>query len=178
MKRKRTCRVDRLTSSLKRIGRSVGRRSRKSIALQCMKDGRIRTRILKVLGKYIQKEIATMCTLKKESILRMSEPTALQKFSWEALATEVKETAPNLFGILDGSLQVQVTPSQQKGRKSRRVNKTAILGLCTAILCRYRNQSMNLVQRLVSLILYKGGASKQVGLRHAVLLLNFMYTPL
>ena len=165
MKAKGRGRVHRLTSSLKRIGRSVGRRSRKSIALQSMKDSGIRRMVMKILAKDVRKELAALCTVRNASVMRATEPIALRSFSWESFGTEVKETAPSLFAVLDGSLEVHVPPSREKRRKTgktRRVSKAAILGLCTAILCRYRNQSMNLVQRLVSILLYKGGANKQV----------------
>ena len=158
-------RVLRLTSSLKRLGRSVGRRSRRSIALQALKDSRIRKQVLAILTKDIQKELKAMCATGKASLLRAIEPAALTSFSWKALGAELQQIAPTLFSILDGSLHVHIPPSQMKRRKTdklRRVSKAAIVGLCAAILCRYRNQSMNLVQRLVSVILYKGGANKQV----------------
>ena len=89
-------------------------------------------------------------------------------FSWEDFNTELEKTAPNLFALLNGILHVHSPPSQRKRRKSdklRHVNKNAILGFCAALLCRYRNQSMNLVQRLISMVLYRGGANKQVHVR-------------
>ena len=177
MKRRLQHRVYRLTGSLKRIGLSVGRNSHKSIALQCMKDKGIKMFLLKILAKDVQKELAALCAIKKRSILRQTEPLALQTFSWESFATEVKLTAPTLFAVLDGSLEVHIPPSREKRRKTgktRRVSKAAILGLCTAILCRYRNQSMNLVQRLLSVLLYKGGANKQV--RFALCTLTVPFT--
>ena len=70
MKTKKRDRVHRLTSSLEQIGRSVGRKSHKSIAFQSLKDSRIRKTILKILGNNIQKELAAMCTFKNESKCR------------------------------------------------------------------------------------------------------------
>ena len=70
--------MHRLTSSLKRIGRSVGRRSRKSIALQSMKDSGIRTMALKILAKDAQKELAALCTIGNASVLWETEPIALR----------------------------------------------------------------------------------------------------
>ena len=165
MKTRQRHRVYHLTSSLKRIGRSVGRRSHYSIGLQSMKSRRIKMFVLKILAKDIQKELVALCSVKNNSILRSTEPSALQGFSWDSLLAEVKESAPTLLTILDGSLEVHIPPSREKRRKTaktRHVNKAAIIGLCTAILCRYRNQSMNLVQRLLSILMYKGGANKQV----------------
>lgn len=150
-----------LTSSLKTIGRSVARRSRRSIALQAVKDKRIRTQVLNVLGKDITKELKSMCSLCTSSILRTDK---LLSFSWSDLEKELQDLAPTLYVLLDRALEIHISPSRAKGRKTnkyRRVRKDGILGLCAALLCRYRNQSMNLLQRLVSVILYRGGASKQ-----------------
>ena len=103
-----------------------------------------------------------MCAVKKKSLLTSSDPSALASFSWDSFEKEVQETAPTLYSLLDGALTVHTPPSRRKGNNFRRVGKEGILRLCAAILCRYRNQSMNLVKRIVSLILHRGGASKQV----------------
>ena len=123
---------------------------------------------MRILVNSIQKELDAMCSLKSPSMLRRSDLFALSLFSWEDFNTKVEKTAPNLFALLNGILHVHSPPSQRKRRKSDklcRVNKNAILGFCAALLCRYRNQSMNLVQRLISLVLYRGGANKQVHVR-------------
>ena len=68
----------------------------------------------------------------------------------------MKETAPTVLALLNGSFQVHIPPSRENRRKIgkiRQLNKGAITGLCTAIQCLYRKQSMNLVN---------GGVNKQV----------------
>ena len=42
------------------------------------------------------------------------------------------------------------------------VDDTAVIGMCAAILLRHRNTHMNLVQRIISTLLYSGHAPKQV----------------
>ena len=165
MKRKEAGKVYRLSSSLKRLGRSIARKNRRSISLQVMKDAAMRKRVLVILQKDLQRELESMCSLHHNSVLRSTSPIALKKFSWMELEEEIRRTAPTLHALLDGTLHVHIPPSAQRRRarsKTRRVNKSAVLGFCAAILCRYRNQSMNLVQRLLSVLLYKSGASKQV----------------
>ena len=49
-----------------------------------------------------------------------------------------------------------------KGRKSWRPSEEAVVGVCAAIMLRNQNVHMNLLQRIVSLILHNGHASKQV----------------
>ena len=63
-----------------------------------------------------------------------------------------KEDHTNLHAILDQLLEVCEFPSQVKRRmtgKACRVDKFAILGFCISFLCRYWNQSMNLVECLL-----------------------------
>ena len=121
--------------------------------------------VLKILAKDIRKELVALCSIQNNSILRSTEPSALQTFSWDSFLAEVKETAPTLLTILDGLLEVHIAPSKEKRKKTAKIqhgNKAATIGLCTAILYRYRNQSMNLVEHLLSIFMYKGGANKQV----------------
>ena len=101
----------------------------------------------------------------KDRGIRKGILTILQKDSWDKLLEEVQHAAPNLFSILSGALHVHASPCVERRRanaSSQRVRSSAILGFCTAILCRYRNQSMNLVQRILSILLYNNGASKRV----------------
>ena len=72
-------RVRHLTRSLKRLGRSVGRHKRDAIARQAMGDQKIRTHVLTILGREIQKEMK-MCATTKPSMLQESTPEALTLF--------------------------------------------------------------------------------------------------
>ena len=65
---------------------------------------------------------------------------------------EMKTRAPTLLYILESCTET---------RKVRK-NKEAIVGLITAILCKHRRPSASLLQRIVSIILYSGHASKRV----------------
>ena len=79
------------------------------------------------------------------------------------LQYRVEKTAPNLFALLNGILHVHSPPSQRKRKsdKLRHVNKNAILGFCAALLCRHRNQSMNVVQRLIPNKIFATHKSKE-----------------
>jgi len=157
--RKRT-QVHRLTRSLKAIGRSVGRRNRAAIARQVLKDPHSRQKVLGVLGKDLQHELSSACTVSCNSGLRNTSPEKLQRFSWESLLDELQDTAPTLLHLLRSCVTVKKPPSHQ--RKTNRSRDTTIVGLYAAILLRHRNYQMNLVQRVISIMLYSGHASKQV----------------
>lgn len=46
--------------------------------------------------------------------------------------------------------------------RSKIATPSAIVAVCAAILLRYKNQRMNMLQHMVSLILHRGHAGKQV----------------
>lgn len=86
--------------------------------------------ILERVSKDIGQELSAMCAHWKRSILRVSEPSMLLTFSWESLQLEVKESAPSLYAILDGVLELHEGPSRRIERKtSQRISKDAIIGL-------------------------------------------------
>ena len=43
-----------------------------------------------------------------------------------------------------------------------RTNRNAVIGMCSAILLKFRNSKMSMVQKMLSLILYAGNSGKQV----------------
>ena len=65
---------------------------------------------------------------------------------------ELHANAPVLISILRAATKTRVCRS----------NTNAVVGTCTAILLKHRNPKMGLLQKIISLILYSGHASKQV----------------
>ena len=126
-----------------------------------MGNQNIRTHVLTILGREIRKEMKEMCATTKPSMLQESTPEALTLFDWNKLESELESQAPSLFSVLRSATIVNVPPSKAR-KKTYRVKQSQVLGICAAILLRHRNQSMNLVQRILSVLLYNGCASKQV----------------
>ncbi len=69
---------------------------------------------------------------------------------------------------------VEVKRRERPSKKTRLTKRTyrpsnsAVLGVCASILLRHKNQQMNVLQRVVSLILHRGHAGKQVMLTRFV----------
>ena len=141
-----------MTPRRRRLCRPLARGSRCAFARKCLNDRIIRGFIVKGLGRSLQHEIAQVCSDNTVSILRDKAASTLKEFTWEKLLEEVKVLAPTLLKILQ---------SCTKTRKPRR-NQDAIIGVLVAIMCRHRRPVSSLFQRLVSLILYSGHASKRV----------------
>ena len=155
----RQARVQRLTHSLKRLGRSVGRRDRASIARQVVADDKLLKRTVPLIGKTMAREMKALCSVETKTILKRTDPSALEAFSWKMLLDSLQKTAPVTTTLLTNCLTSLRSSRSKKG--PRRTNTDAIVGLCCGLLARARSQKLNLVQRLISVLLYGGHAGKQ-----------------
>lgn len=166
VKKHSKARVFQLSRSLKSLGRSVGRRNRSSIARQAMKDSRIRKKVVERMGKLMSQELTNLASLKSNSMLRNRSCQALEQFSWKELLVELEKETPITLSLLKQCAHVKRRvhkPRGEGGRSKRRIpNEEAAVGMCFAILMRARSQRMNLVQRLISILLYGSHAPKQV----------------
>lgn len=152
--------IHHLSKSLKKIGKSVGRRNPGAIARQVMAHARIKREILKCVGRAIRKDMKHVCSKKLSSILRCRSAEDMKNFTWDALHAELDTHAPVFCHILNECIRPK--RRETKTGKSRAVIDTAVVGLCSALLLRHWNQRMNLVQRIISTLLYSGHAPKQV----------------
>lgn len=105
-----------------------------------------------------------MCSFEVNSILRKKLPKDLTTFEWEKFTRELEEYAPSLLKLLRGCIQKQKRP--KKVSRQPKYNEDAIVGISIAILLRYRNQRLNLIQRIVSILLYCGHAPKSVSFKN------------
>ena len=74
----------------------------------------------------------------------------LEKFRWDDLAAELKSRAPVLHEFL--SMCVDVKRRQRSFKKTHRTSNAAVMGVCASLLLRHKNQHMNALQHIVSLI--------------------------
>ena len=118
----------------------------------CLDDGLIRRYILEGVCKILRGEIAAMCSDQVESMLKSQDVDDLSTFTWDGVHSELEEHAPTLLQILHGCTTFRIP----------RPNQKAVIGLCAAVLCKYRRSSMSLFQKVMSLILYAGHSSKKV----------------
>ena len=141
-----------MTPTRRRICKPLIRRSRCALARQCLKDPVTRRFITKGVGLSLRHEVAKLCSDKVSSVLQDKSVEALETFSWEAIIEEMKNRAPTLLSVLDSCTET---------RKPRK-NRKAVTGIITAILCKHRRPTFSLLQRLLSVVLYSGHASKCV----------------
>ena len=82
-------------------------------------------------------------------------------FSSLLFIEEMKAHAPSVLTVLRGCVHGR-RRSRAKKQKSRMTDVDTLVSVCCAILLRGRSQKMNLLQRIISLILFCGHASKRV----------------
>ena len=90
-----------------------------------------------------------MCSSKVNSILQNKTADALKQFSWDTVMKELVQHAPTLLHVLRGCT----------------FSKDLIYGticVCAAVILHLKNQKMNMLQRMLSLVLYAGHSAKLV----------------
>ena len=104
------------------------------------------------MNQIIKGEVRAMCSLKNKSILYGESEEDLKLFTWDKLMTELESCAPNLKSILFACTET----------KALKRNRLATVGMCIAILLKFRFSRINLIQKINSLILYAGHSGKMV----------------
>ena len=138
-----------MTPRRKHLGKAVARRSETSIAAESMKNPSTRQALLKLLGSEVRKEIRSMSAV---SFLGSGSIDDLNQFQWDRLHRELSTEAPILLSILINATKTRVP----------RPNSHIIVGTCVSLLLKHRNPKMSLLQKMISIVLYAGHASKQV----------------
>ena len=104
------------------------------------------------MSRIFWSEMHKMCADSTNSVLKQKLPLSFEEFYWDNLLSEVQTHAPLLLSFMNACTQT--------GRP--RSNRKATIGMCIAMILRYRYSKMCLVQKIVALILYAGHSDKQV----------------
>ena len=100
----------------------------------------------------VRRELTLICSERVKSILSSQSPAVLHEFTWDVLLNELASNAPVFFSILNSCTRTH------KPRHSQ----NAVIGTCSAILLKFRSPMMNVLQNILTLILYAGHCRKQV----------------
>ena len=123
-----------------------------AIVTHCLEDATVKKHIVSKIGKLLQSEITTLCSNRCNSALRCPSNEQLLNFEWERVLQETQEHAPTLLDFLNAATKT----------RRKRPNRDAVIAMCIAMMCKVRNSEMNVAQKILSLILFGGHASKQV----------------
>ena len=122
--------------------------------------------MLKKIGRVLEGEMKAMCSVQVGSILSSKINDDMKNFTWDKVMMELKKHAPTLTELL---------LSCTKTRKPRE-NRVATICMSAALLLKFHLSRMNLVQRIISLILYAGHCGKRVILHVHVVCIQITHT--
>ena len=142
------------TPRRKHMTKALARGSKKTVVDDCFKDSVTYEFVKRKLSRIITSEIKVCCSTAVGSVMRSLHNCDLREFCWKKLNEEMTTHAPLLTYILQSCLNT----------KTPRDNTVAIIGVCGALIFNHRFKHMNLVQKIISLILYCGHAGKNVSL--------------
>ena len=141
-----------MTLTRKRVASSLARNSKSAVVEEVFKDPVTQGYMIKKMGITMRNELKSMCSERVNSILSSQRSSHLHQFTWDKLLRELSLYAPVFLSILNSLTQT----------RRPRMNRDAVIGMCSAILLKFRLSKMSTVQKLISLILYAGHSGKQV----------------
>ena len=139
-----------LTPSRKVAAKAIAHKSFKKLADECLSDKRKGYYIVSKIGREIRTEMKNLCS--KQSVLCSQSADHLRDFHYNNIYAKIKEKASCFFTFLMEATKTR-TP---------RHNRIAVVCLCAMVVLKLRFKKINLLQKVVSLILYSGHCSKQV----------------
>lgn len=141
-----------MTPSRKAIVKGLVRKQAPTFARTTWSSEKYRTQILRYHSLKLKEEAKTLCSSTGDTCLLRSKLTdSILTIDWEALHRELCDKAPLLMSVLES-----VTPTK------RQPCKKAALCMCASVLLFAHTKNMSLIQRVISILLYAGHASKQV----------------
>lgn len=151
-----------LDESYIRIGRALAGGHPETIAKSVFSHAEIRTVLATKVVEMVDSECSALCRMPKDAEdtppFRKMTPFQLKEFTWEMLISEVQTRAPILLKLLS----TVVSHSDKRNQhKHGSVHYPAIC-MAVATILKERNKNMVGLQTLVSLLLFKSRAQKQV----------------
>lgn len=134
-----------------RLTSLVVRGTAKSVARYCMAHPYYSKAMIQEAARQMIHELKVACSDTANSILSSKETSALLYFDWKLIADEAKQHSPMFFALLESMFDF-----------CNELQKSTLIGVVYAIVCQSYRETMNLFQRLISVILYAGHCSKQV----------------
>ncbi len=149
-----------MTPRRKKAGKALARGSMKSLVDDCFSNKRTQHFVTLKIGRIIRTEIKKLSS--SSSILRSPHTSAdLKEFKFEHIFEMIQANAPFLLTVLLSATKTRVP----------RKNQQLIICVCVSILLKYRCKEQNLLQMLISLVLYASQCSKMVSNYNCIILL-------
>lgn len=109
------------------------------------------------IGESLRKELKQICSDDKRSIFKNKNLHAIESFKWSDLVFDLKCHAPLLYSLLYACTNKKKKQSTELAKKEE-----IAVAFCAGILLRCYSQRANLIQRVMSVLLYASHVPKQV----------------
>ena len=135
-----------VTPSRRKAIKSLGRRNYKAAATSIALGNKTKFYIVNSIACQIRREMVNICSLNQPSLLRGSN-NCIKKFNWQAILSEFSLKLPTLLLLLK-----KILPKSDD----------KFLSFVISLIMKKRCKHMSLLQRVLSILLYGNGTSKQV----------------
>ena len=112
-------------------------------------------RVVLKLGDIVRRELIFTSKMNSFSLFQKKDLGSLQFFKWNEVCRDFQRTAPYLGHILEKCAEAKRSATHSS-------NKDIVISVVVGILLRNCSQRANLIQRLLSILLYSSHVPKNV----------------
>ena len=145
-----------------KIVRGVATNERMSVINAEWESKDLRGKLLRKVEKDINSEIKGLSSRRNPSLLADTTPNNIINIKDSSVASELKDRTPTMERLLRAVVCVKTKGSGHR-KDTKKDHKIArAVSMATSVLLRCRNPAMSAMSYRVSLLLWRGGAEKQV----------------
>lgn len=139
-----------LPEDLEPLGKMLVRGTYRHIAKAAWKVDKLKEELVDLMVKEVEKETASLCSVKNPSCLRQTDKASIKVLTMEKVSQEMKERSPIFYSFLEASC----TNSRSVRRSYEPKNYLAAIGMAGAVCLRSRCKEMIAVQLAIMTVLY------------------------
>ena len=128
----------------------LARGTYKQIAHAAWKNPSIRSELVELMAKEVEKETSHLCSKKEPSCLRKTDKENMLSFSMEKVAVEIKDRAPLFHSLLSAAC----ISSRSRAKTEAKNSHYGAVAMATAICLKNRSRYMIAAQLLITIFLY------------------------
>ena len=143
-------REHKLPEDLESLGKMLACGTYKQIANSAWKNENLKSELIQLVRKDIEKECCELCSKKNPSCLRKTSKDDLLSFGMEQLTEEIKDRAPIFYSVLSAA----AINRKSKAKNPSPQAEVGAIGMAAAVCLRNRSQYIIAVQLLITVFLY------------------------
>jgi hypothetical protein len=138
-----------LPNDLESLGKMLLRGTYKQIAHAAWTNNHIKSSLIELMIKDVEKEATKLCSKKNSSILRTMDKQSMLSFSMEKVSDEIKERAPIFHSVLSAA------SINTRSKATKEKSHFGPIAMAAAVCLKSRSRHMTAVQLLVTVFLYQ-----------------------